>query len=52
MLRKIHCKWFYSNCENIKISDHSKPVKNFHVRDIEKFVRTDNVKEFPRNCSS
>ena len=50
-MRKIYSAWFYNNCVNIKLSEHSKPVKIFHVRDIENLKYTDNLEEF-RNSSS
>ena len=50
--RKIYSTWFYNNCVNIKLSEHSNPVKIFHVRDIENLMGTDNLEEFLRNSSS
>ena len=47
--RKIYSTWFYNNCVNIKLSEHSNPVKIFHVRDIENLMGTDNLEEFLRN---
>ena len=53
--RKIYSTWFYNNCVNIKLSEHSNPVKIFHVRDIENLMGTDNVgsshRKQPRWCS-
>ena len=49
---KIHSRWFDKNCVNIKISEHSNPVKIFHVRDIENLMGTDNLEKLLRNCSS
>ena len=43
--------WFYNNCVNIKLSEHSNPVKIFHVRDIENLMGTDNVGSSHRWCS-
>ena len=50
--RKIYSTWFYNNCVNIKLSEHSNPAKIFHVRDIENLMGTDNLEEFLRNSSS
>ena len=50
--RKICSTWFYNNCVNIKLSEHSNPVKIFHVRDIENLMGTGNLEEFLRNSSS
>ena len=47
--RRIYSMWFYNNCVNIKLSEHSNPVKNFHVRDIENLMGSDNLEEFLRN---
>ena len=46
---KNYSMWFYNNCVNIKLSEHSNPVKNFHVRDIGNLTGTDNFEEFLRN---
>ena len=50
--RKIYSTLFYNNCVNIKLSEHSHPVKNFHVKDIENLMGTDNLEEFLRNFPS
>ena len=50
--RKIYSTWFYNNCVNIKLSEHSNPVKIFHVRDTENLIGTDNLEEFLGNSSS
>ena len=47
--RKIYSTWFYNNCVNIKLSEHSNLVKIFHVRDIENLMGTDNLEEFLGN---
>ena len=46
--RKIYSTWFYNSCVNIKLSEHSNPVKIFHVRDIENLIGTDNLEELLR----
>ena len=35
-----------------KLSEHSNPVKIFHVRDTENLMGTDNLEQFLRNSSS
>ena len=40
---KNYSMWFYNNCVNIKLSEHSNPVKNFHD-----LMGTDNFEEFLR----
>ena len=50
--KKIYSTSFYNYCANIKLFEQSKPVKSFHVRDIENLLGTDNLEEFLRNCSS
>ena len=47
--RKIYSTWFYNNCVNIKLSEHSNPVKKFYIRDIENLMGTDNLEEFLRS---
>ena len=47
--RKIYSTWFYNNCVNIKLSEHSNPVKIFHVRDTENLIGTDNLEFFQLN---
>ena len=49
--RKIYSTWFYNNCVNIKLSEHSNQVRIFHVKDIENLMGTDNFEEFLRNSS-
>ena len=51
-VRQIYSTWIYNNCVNINLSEHSNPVKIFHVRDIENFMGTDNLEEFLKICSS
>ena len=50
--RKNYSTWYYNNCINIKLSEHSNPVKIFHIRDIANLMGADNFEECLSNCSS
>ena len=43
---KIHSTWFWNNTVNLKLSERSSSVKNFHIVDIEKFLGLDNLDDF------
>ena len=48
---KIHSTWFWNNEVNVKLSERSKPVKIFHIIDIEKLLGFDNLDDFINNTS-
>ena len=43
--RKIHSTWFFSNVVNIKLTEHGRIHKTFHVTDIENLLEIDNLEE-------
>ena len=49
--RKIHSTWFFNNAVNIKLTEHGRIHKIFHVTDIEKFLEIDNLEEYINNAS-
>ena len=48
---KIHSTWFWNNEVNVKLSERSKPVKIFHIIDIEKLLGIHNLDDFINNTS-
>ena len=48
---KIHSTWFWNNAVNVKLSERSRPVKIFHITDIEKLLGIDNLDDFINNTS-
>ena len=49
--RKIHSTWFFNNVVNVKLTDHGRIHKIFHVTDIENLLETDNLEEYVNNAS-
>ena len=47
---KIHSTWFRNNAVNVKLCERSKPVKIFHIIDIEK-LGIDSLDDFINNTS-
>ena len=43
--RKIHSTWFFNNVVNIKLTEHGRIHKIFHVTDIENLLEIDNLEE-------
>ena len=48
--RKIHSTWFF-NVVNVKLTEHGRINKIFHVTDIENLLETDNLEEYINNAS-
>ena len=44
--RKMHSTWFFNNIVNIKMTEHGRIHKKFHVTDIEKLLEINNLEEF------
>ena len=49
--RKIHSTWFFNNAVNIKLTEHGRIHKIFHVTDIENLLEIDNLEEYDNNAS-
>ena len=49
--RKIHCTWFFNNVLNLKLSEHGRIHKIFHVTDIENLLEIDNLEDYINNVS-
>ena len=49
--RKIHSTWFFNNVVNLKLSDHGRIHKKFHVTDIENLLEIDNLEYYINNIS-
>ena len=49
--RKIRSTWFFSNVVNIKLTEHGRRHKIFHVTDIESLLEIDSLKEYMNNAS-
>ena len=41
--RKMHSTWFFNNVVNIKLTEHGRIHKMFHVTDIENHLEIDNL---------
>ena len=48
---KIHSTWFFNNLANVKLTEHGRIHKIFHVTDIENLMETDNLEEYIDNAS-
>ena len=48
--RKIHSTWFFNNVVNVRLTEHGRIHKIFHVTDIENLLETDNL-EYINNTS-
>ena len=49
--RKIHFTWFFNNVIKIKLTEHGRIHKMFHVTDIENLLEIDNLEEYINNVS-
>ena len=49
--RKIHSTWFFNNVVNIKLMEHGRIHKIFHVTDTENLLEIDNLEEYINNAS-
>ena len=49
--RKIHFTWFFNNAVNIKLTQHGRIHKIFHVTGIENLLEIDNLEEHINNAS-
>ena len=49
--KKIHSTWFFNNVVNIKLTEHGRIHKIFHVTDIENLLEIDNLEEYINNAS-
>ena len=49
--RKIHSTWFFNNVVNLKLTEHGRIRKIFHVTDIENLLEIDNLEEYVNNVS-
>ena len=49
--RKIHSTWFFNNVVNIKLTEHGRIHKIFHVTDIENILEIENLEEYINNAS-
>ena len=49
--RKIHSTWFFNNVVNLKLIEHGRIYKIFHVKDIENLLERDNLEECINNVS-
>ena len=48
---KIHSTWFFNNVVNLKLSEHGRIHKIFHVTDIENVLEIDNLEDYINNVS-
>ena len=48
---KIHPTWFFNNVVNLKLTEHGRIYKIFHVTDIENLLEIDNLEEYINNVS-
>ena len=44
--RKIHSTWFFNNVVSLKLTEHGRIYKIFHVKDIENLLEIDNLEEY------
>ena len=49
--RKIHSTWFFNNVVKLKLTEHGRIYKIFHVADVENFLQVDNLEEYISNVS-
>ena len=50
-VKKIYSTWFFNNVVNIKLTEHKRIHKLFHVTDIENLLETGNLEEYISNAS-
>ena len=48
---KYDTVWFFKNVANVKLTEHGRIHKVFHVTDFENLLETDNLKEYINNGS-
>ena len=49
--RKIHSTWFFNNAVNIKLTEHGRIHKIFHVTNIENLLEIGNLEEYINNAT-
>ena len=49
--RKIHSTWFFNNVVNLKLTEHGRIHKIFHVTDIKNLLEIDNLEEYVNDVS-
>ena len=49
--RKIHSTWFFNNVVNLKMTEHGRIYKIFHVTHMENLLELDNLEEYINNAS-
>ena len=49
--KKKSSMWFFNNVVNIKLTEHGRIYKIFHVTDIESLLEIDNLEEYINNAS-
>ena len=47
--RKIHSTWFFNNVVNLKLTEHGRIHKIFHVTNTENLLEIDNLEEYINN---
>ena len=48
---RYNLTWFFNNVINVKLTEHGRIHKIFHVTDIENLWETDNLEEYNNNAS-
>ena len=48
---RYNLTWFFNNVINVKLTEHGRIHKIFHVTDIENLWKTDNLEEYNNNAS-
>ena len=48
---KIHSAWFFNNDVNLKLTEHVRIHKTFHVTEIENLLEIDNLQEYINSVS-
>ena len=48
---KIRSPWFFNHVVNVKLTEHGRIHKIFHVTDIENLLDIDNLEEYINNAS-
>ena len=49
--QKIHSTWFFNNAVNLKLTEHGRIHKIFHVTDIENLLEIDHLEDYLNNIS-
>ena len=50
-VQKIHSTWFFNDVVNLKLTEHGRIHKLFHVTDIENLLEIDNLEDYINNVS-